>query len=227
MTKLEQYRGKAAGWSTREYADSATYLGRRAELVVSLGPPLQRGDEVLDLACGDGGLGAHLVRRGIRYRGVDVTPEMIGAAQALAGAGAVFEVGDLNEYLPPTSVAATTLFRALYYADDRRALFRRVAEFTTRKIVFDLNPRQYRVEDVVADLRAGGFERVQLRPFFVPQRVALPSVAWLLRAAERGGPVARLALRVRFTYVVAAWNDRQRLERGEAEVDARAERSAV
>ncbi len=227
MTKLEQYRGKASGWSAREYADSATYLGRRAELVVSLGPRLERGDEVLDLACGDGGLAADLVRRGIRYRGVDVTPEMIGAAQSLAGAGVVFEVGDLNDYNPPTPVAATTLFRALYYAHDRQAFFRRVAGFTTRKLVFDLNPRQYRVEDVVADLRAGGFDRVQLRPFFVPQRVALPSVAWLLRAAERSGPIARLALLVRFTYIVAAWNDRQPLQGDEAEVGARAELSAV
>jgi hypothetical protein len=59
---------------------------------------------------------------------------------------------------------------------------------------------------VVADLRAVGFPRVALRPFFVPQTRALPAaVGALLRAAERSGPPARLALRYRFTYVVAAF----------------------
>jgi hypothetical protein len=73
------------------------------------------------------------------------------------------------------------------------------------KLVFDLNPRQYRVDDVLADLRAAGFESVELRPFFVPQTVALPRPALALaKALERSGPFARIALRVRFTYLVAA-----------------------
>ena len=47
--------------------------------------------------------------------------------------------------------------------------------------------------------------RVELRPFFSPQNVALPRpVATLLRLAERSGPLARLALRYRFSYLVAA-----------------------
>jgi hypothetical protein len=58
---------------------------------------------------------------------------------------------------------------------------------------------------VLADLRASGFGSVALRPFLVPQTVSLPRL--LLAAAkglERSGPLARLALRVRFTYFVAA-----------------------
>ncbi len=71
--------------------------------------------------------------------------------------------------------------------------------------MFDLNPRQYAVEDVVADLRAVGFPHVALRPFFIPQTVALPRpVAAVARGLERSGPLARLALRFRFTYLVAA-----------------------
>jgi len=203
--KADQYRRKAAGWSQHEYADARTYLDRRADLVVSLGPRLAAGDEVLDLACGDGGLGASLVARGLRYRGVDATPEMAAEARLRLGGLAVVEMGDLNEYEPPAPVAATTVFRAIYYADDRRAFFQRVAGFTERKLVFDLNPRQYAVAEVLADLRAAGLEQIELRPFFVPQRVALPRpVATLTRAAERSGPLARLALRARFTYVVAA-----------------------
>ena len=52
--------------------------------------------------------------------------------------------------------------------------------------------------------------RVELRPFFMPQTHALaaPAAARLLVAAERTGPLARLALRCRFTYVVAAFRAR-------------------
>ncbi len=72
--------------------------------------------------------------------------------------------------------------------------------------MFDLNPRQYRVEDVENELRAAGFDRLELRPFFAPQRVSLPRpVAGLLHTLERSGPVARLLLAVRFSYLCAAF----------------------
>ena len=203
--KLEQYARKAAGWSDAEYADPVAYLVHRASLVVDLGPRLEPGDEVLDLACGDGGLGVVLLAEGFRYRGVDAEPAMVEAARNRLDRGARVELGDLDEYCPPAPVAATTLFRALYYTRDRRGFFARVAEFTERKLVFDLNPRQYPLATVRDELRMTGFTRVDLRPFFVPQTVALPRPALgALRAAERTGPLARLALRRRFTYVIAA-----------------------
>ena len=40
--KAEQYARKAAGWSDAEYADGHAYLAHRAELVASLGVPLDR-----------------------------------------------------------------------------------------------------------------------------------------------------------------------------------------
>jgi SAM-dependent methyltransferase len=206
VSKAHQYRDKASGWSDREYANSRTYLDRRAELIVSLGPTLSPGDEVLDLACGDGGLGTFLRARGLRYRGIDTTAEMVAAASARLGDAAPVELGDMNDYEPPEPVAATTVFRAIYYARERRAFFEHVAGYTTSKLVFDLNPRQYRLDDVVADLRSAGFGRVATRPFFVPQRISLPGpVARLLGAVERSGPPARFALRFRFTYLVAAY----------------------
>jgi SAM-dependent methyltransferase len=201
----DQYARQAKEWTERAYADATTYLAHRADLVVALGPELVPGDEVLDLACGDGGLGELLLARGLRYRGVDSTPEMVEAARRRLGERAVIEAGDLNEYVPPTPVAATTVFRAIYYAHDRRAFFRQVAEFTEKKLVFDLNPRQYRLDDVLSDLRLAGFTHIARRPFFMPQTVALPrSAAALARVLERTGPLARLALRWRFTYLVAA-----------------------
>ncbi len=203
--KLNQYRGKAAGWSEREYADGRTYLERRADLVIGLGVPLRPGETVLDLACGDGGLGSVLLARGFAYHGVDVTEEMARAASERLGPGASVSVGDLNTYEPPEPVAATTLFRALYYAADRRDFFARVRAFTTAKLVFDLNPRQYPVREVLDDLRRAGWENAVLRPFLVPQTRILPAAAVAgLRMLERSGPPARLLLRRRFTYMVAA-----------------------
>ena len=205
MSEREQYARQAEEWTERAYADASAYLAHRAGLVVSLGPRLEPGDEVLDLACGDGGLGDALLERGLHYRGVDSTPEMAAQARLRLGDRARVDVGDLNDYAPPAPVAATTVFRAIYYTHDRRAFFRHVAGYTQQKLVFDLNPRQYRVDDVLADLRAAGLARVELRPFFVPQTVALPRpLVALAKALERTGPLARLALRVRFTYLVAA-----------------------
>ena len=201
-----QYARQATDWTERAYADVTAYLEHRAELIVSLGPALEEGDEVLDLACGDGGLGEALIARGLRYRGVDSTPEMAHAARERLGARAAVDLGDLNDFAPPSPVAATTVFRAIYYARDRRAFFRHVAAYSEKKLVFDLNPRQYRTEDVLADLRSAGFDKVELRPFFVPQTVSLPGpFLAAAKALERSGPLARLALRVRFTYLVAAW----------------------
>ena len=195
-----KYAGAAEGWSEEQYADSEAYLRRRAELIASLGPRLFAGDRVLDLACGDAGLAEFL--RPYEYLGVDASESMVRAARAR---GARVELADLNDYEPPGPVAATTCFRAIYYARDRRELFRRIAAYTEKKLVVDLNPRQYAVADVRADLRAAGFDRLTMRPFFVPQTRALPGpVAAALRAAELSGPLARLLLRFRFTYLCAA-----------------------
>ena len=204
-SKDEQYARGAHAWTERSYADAYAYLAHRAELVASLGRPLSETDEVLDLACGDGGLGELLLDRGLRYRGVDATPEMVAAARERLGERAVVEIGDLNEYVPPRPVAATTVFRAIYYARDRAEFFRHVAGFTEKKLVVDLNPRQFRVEDVLAELLEAGYGTVELRPFFVPQTVSLPRLGVAAATAlERSGPLARLALRFRFTYLVAA-----------------------
>ena len=203
--KKDQYARKAEGWTDAEYADARAYLDHRAELIATLGAPLRAGDEVLDLACGDGGLGEHLLARALAYTGIDAEPAMVDAARRRLGDRATIGVGDLNSFVPERPVAATTVFRAIYYAHDRAAFFARAARFTERKLVFDLNPRQYAVDLVVAELEEAGFGRVVLRPFFVPQTQRLPGPAVALaKAAERTGPLARLALRARFTYLVAA-----------------------
>lgn len=195
-----KYADAAERWSEEQYADSEAYLRHRAELIVSLGPRLEPGDRILDLACGDAGLAAFLSP--FEYVGVDKSEAMVRAARAR---GAHVELADLNDFDPSEPVAATTCFRAIYYACDRRELFRRIAGYTEKKLVFDLNPRQYAVAEVREDLRAAGFDQLALRPFFVPQTRALPRpLAALARVAEASGPLARLALRLRFTYLCAA-----------------------
>ncbi|MEJ7567306.1 MAG: class I SAM-dependent methyltransferase [Gaiellaceae bacterium] len=190
-------------WSDDDqYADVDAYFSRRAELVVSVGTRLEPGDDVLDLACADGRLAEFLTPYGIGYRGLDTVSAMVEQARAH---GVEAEVGDLNDYVPPEPVTATLCFRAIYYSRDRAAFFRHIAGYTTGKLVFDLNPRQYPLATIREELRAAGFARVDVRPLFAPQRLKLPRIAGLaLRALERSGPLARLALRYRFTYVVAA-----------------------
>jgi SAM-dependent methyltransferase len=201
LTSWEKYADGADRWTEAAYADAAGYLAARAELVVSLGPRLDPGDVVLDLACGDGGLGDFLPEQ--RYRGVDASPEMVAAA---LGRGRDVAQADLNDFVPEQPVQATTIFRAIYYARDRRSLLERIAGYTEKKLVFDLNPRQYRLEDVRADLCAAGFDRLDVRPFFVSQtRAPAAPVGRLLRLLERSGPAARLVLRARFTYMCSAW----------------------
>ena len=130
---------------------------------------------------------------------------MAAEAQRRLGDRASVEIGDLNEYTPPDRVAATTVFRAIYYARDRRAFFARVAAFTEKKLVFDLNPRQYRRRRRVGRPTSRRLRSGVLRPFFVPQTRRAPAVvATGAKALERSGPLARLALRARFTYLVAA-----------------------
>ena len=203
--KAGQFAGKADRWSETAYASPDAYLAHRAELVAWLGVPLVPGDEVLDLACGDGGLGLHLLARGLAYRGVDAEPAMVEAASKLLGDNAaVVEQGELDTYEPPSPVAATTVFRAIYYARDRRAFFARARTFTEKKLVFDLNPRQYRVEDILSELAAAGFPRVELRPFLVPQTHRLPGGVVRAVSTLEQTRLARLALRWRFTFLVAA-----------------------
>jgi hypothetical protein len=44
VSKADQYARKAAGWTDEEYADAEAYLAHRAELVMTLGVPVERDD---------------------------------------------------------------------------------------------------------------------------------------------------------------------------------------
>lgn len=195
---VPKYDAIAERYSAHDYADAERYYARRARLVAARVPP---GASLLELACGDGGLGRHLVALGIDYRGVDASERMIEVARRALGDRVTQGTFD---YVPPDPVDATTIFRSLYLVPDRRAFLERVRGYTRSTLIFDFDPRAYAAEAVVADVRAAGWERVELRPFLMPQRAALPRPVQAALWALEPLPGARLLTRVRFPLLVTA-----------------------
>src|SRR5262245_3140871 len=139
MSAAERFDGLAEGYSARTYADPGAYARGRAELVVSLGPRLEPGDEVLDLGCGDAHMAGPLEALGLRYRGVDGSAAMIAEGRRVLGERVPLEVAQMESYEPTAPVAATLILNALHYPVDRVAFLRHVASYTATKVVFDFN----------------------------------------------------------------------------------------
>jgi SAM-dependent methyltransferase len=204
MSLNAKYDRLAEGFSEREYLDPDRYSARRAAVIVELGPRLLAGQTVLDLGCGDGIAAGPLLAYGLLYSGVDSSEQMVEAARRrFPELG--FDVGTIEGYEPPEPVDATICLRAFHYAEDRLGFFRRVASYTRVKLVFDFRPADP-ADEIVRDLRAAGFSRVELRPFFLSARRSVPEAALpLLGAVERSGPLAeRLARRFGRTFCSAA-----------------------
>jgi SAM-dependent methyltransferase len=203
---VEKYDRIARGFSSRDYADPLRYARRRAAVIVAVGPPLFGGAQVLDLGCGDAFVAQPLTARGLFYRGVDLSPEMIEAARR-QNPGLLFEIADSAEYEPPRPVDATLCLRSFHYPRDRRAFFARVAGYTRGKFVFDLGRREHELRSILDDLAAAGFTAIALRPFLTPQLHRIPVVALpALYGFERTGALARLANRRYGRLFCAAWH---------------------
>ena len=198
-----KYGAAAQRFTELEYGDPERYFGHRAKLVAGLGPRLEPGDEILDLACADGSAAPPLLALGLRYTGVDASETMLAVARNRHEAR--FVQGDLLTYEPPAPVATTTIFRSLHFVDDRVAFFRRIAGFTEKKLVFDVSPRRYSQRTLRSELHDAGFPRLATRAFLVPQHGRVP--APLAAALEVLEPtlVARLLLRFRFSLICAAY----------------------
>jgi len=205
MSAIEKFDRLAPGYAAHDYADPARYAARRAEIALGLGPALAPGATILDLACGDENMAGPFLARGYHYRGVDGSAGMIEEARTRLGDAVPLEVAGMDEYVPTEPVDLTLCLRAFYYPQDRAAFLQRVAAYTRVKLVFDFDPRVQDRDQIVGELRENGFERVELRPFFLPQRVAPPApVRAALLALEHAGPLARAALRVRGIWFCAA-----------------------
>lgn len=201
MNVVPKYDALAERYSAHDYADAERYYARRAEVVVSFGPPLEPGATLLDMACGDGGLGRHLLPLGIDYRGVDASERMVEVACRALGDRVT--VGSWD-HVPPEPVDATTIFRSLYLVPDRLAFLARVRGYTRRKLVFDFDPRAVPAGALLEDVRAAGWTRVELRPFLLPQRARLPRPLQTALYRLEPVPAARLLTRVRFPLLVSA-----------------------
>ncbi len=196
---VPKYDAIAERYSAHDYANAERYYARRAQLVAR---KLDKGDSVLDIACGDGGLGRALLALGLDYHGVDASTGMVEVARRALGDRVVQGSFD---YEPPEAVDATTIFRSLYLVTNRRAFLERVRGYTKRKLVFDFDPRAYRTAEVLDDLRAAGWERFELRPFLLPQRASLPAPLQAALYALEPLPGAHLLTRVRFPLLVSAF----------------------
>ena len=153
----EKYDAQAAGWTDAAYADPERYLRHRADLVVARRPLARaRRRRCSTSPAATRGSRRRCSRTACATR-ASTSPRRWSQRRASGSAtGSTVVEADLNDYAPPAAVACTTCFRALYYARDRAAFFRHVAVFTEKKLVFDLNPRQFPLEDVVAELAGGG-----------------------------------------------------------------------
>jgi trans-aconitate methyltransferase len=69
-------------WSPEQYAQEARFVSNLGMPVVELLAPCA-GERILDLGCGDGSLTKKLVELGCQVVGVDASPAMVAAAQAL------------------------------------------------------------------------------------------------------------------------------------------------
>ena len=121
---------------------------------------------VLDLACGDANMAEPFLARGFRYRGVDGSAAMIEEARRRLGDRVPLEVARIDEYEPAEPVDLTLCLRAFYYPEDRQAFFRRIAEYTRTKFVFDFRPGTTPPGRSGAIRAGGGFTSIELRPFF-------------------------------------------------------------
>jgi SAM-dependent methyltransferase len=194
-TSHEKYDALAEGFSEREYAAPEVYSAGRARLFGELGPMLEHGASVLDLGCGDGIMAAPLLARGFRYTGVDSSEQMVEEARR-RHPQLEFVAARSEDYDPPEPVDATLCLRAFYYPEDRIAFFRKVRGYSRVKFVFDFRQAAHPAGSVRQDLQAAGFARIEMRPYFVPQRRSLPGGAVaLLEALERTGPIAMLLSR--------------------------------
>lgn len=86
-------------WGTGEYEHTAAELEPVAEHVVSLAA-LQRGERVLDIACGTGNAALLAAHQGAVVSGIDAAPRLIQVAReraAKAGLAATFVTGDAQQ----------------------------------------------------------------------------------------------------------------------------------
>ncbi|MGB8967160.1 MAG: methyltransferase domain-containing protein [Candidatus Cybelea sp.] len=196
----EEWSAAAKGWAAGQEDLSETSPVTRQLIELA---NITAGNSVLDVACGSGDPAFAIAKvvgpRG-RVIGLDITPDMIGCAIALARNFGITNVEfrtKNSELLPETPSelfdAVTCRFGLMYMPDPRaatrawRGLLRsggRIAVSTWASLPLISTPA------VVADLlRAAGYMNIGVRALDVPSLAELPPEAWWDMMARTAGPL--------------------------------------
>ena len=161
----------------------------RAELLSRL-PFDLTGMRILDAGCGAGQLTQELAARGARVTAVDISPSLIGLAQARLPQDLLgrveFRTGDMLDDALGAFDHAVAMDSLIYYsADDIAAALGRLQARTTGRVAFTMAPR---TPMLMAMWRAGQlFPRSERSPTMIPQ-----SPDALDRALDERGVQGRL-----------------------------------
>lgn len=208
MDAKSKFSGSAHGFTERSYANAREFMSRRAILVMGWGTPMNTGDRVLELGCGDGYLGCLLAQRGLRYKGLDIAEGMVTEAKCRAQNGnlsAFFEVADLNSYHvnEPTDAVIGFMHAFFRYIKDPYLILKQIYPHVQKKIIIDWN--HYCPMDLNKALkitRKAGY-RVTWRPFFCPMtRELTQSIQQMFYLAENIPIIRSIPLQWKFTVLL-------------------------
>ena len=79
---LSQVAASTSRWDAADYARAGRFIADLGEAALDLLDP-QPGERILDIGCGDGALTRKIAERGAQVVGIDNSPELVAAAQAI------------------------------------------------------------------------------------------------------------------------------------------------
>ncbi|MDR0270240.1 class I SAM-dependent methyltransferase [Paenibacillus sp.] len=122
---LEAYARLAKDYELHVDEDSGANAYYERPAMLALLPEVMTGWSVLDAGCAAGWYTEQLTRRGAQVTAVDISPEMVAAAQRRAGHQAKVQVQDLNEPLPFAAEAFDLILSSLtlHYVEDWQPVF--------------------------------------------------------------------------------------------------------
>lgn len=209
LAVAEKYDRIADGFAERSWANLAYDMEHRLRVATTWGAPLRRADQVLELGCGDGYLAQLLIRYGLSYRGIDISPRMISMAErrlASSGGAPRFNIGNVAELHLSEPVDAVISYMGAFFTfvEDPQPLLLQLRPYIRKKIILDLNPRgRITLPSALEMLAKAGFVNIAWRPFFVPMTVKLPGVVLrALSVCENLPGLRGLPLRWRFDLLV-------------------------
>jgi SAM-dependent methyltransferase len=204
-----KYNDLADGFAERTWANLAFDMRRRLILTTTWGKALYAGNSVVEFGCGDGYLAQLLVQEGFHYRGLDISPKMIAAAERrLLGAERAFSFMEADidrvSLTEPVDAAVSYMGAFFTFIRDPLTLLQRIRPHIRKKIIVDLNPREHiTIPNAMDMLQTAGFRNVAWRPFFVPVATKLPAAALKTLSLCEGMPVLRrLPLRWKFNVLL-------------------------